>query len=142
LLVSAQQLPAPGAQDGLTLIEVLLGMAVMVVIAGAIAIGLVLNNDSALGVQRQAQLLAALQNRIEYVHQVLVENYASNGFAAISLSSNPHEPKDKVLPNNPTDPNDFISNWEATYSTGAGGAEAFRIESNYNSSSEGTVQGV
>jgi Tfp pilus assembly major pilin PilA len=140
--VNAQQLPALTAQDGLTLIEVLIGMVIIISVVGAIAIGLVTNNESALGVQRQSQLLAVLQNRIEYVHQVLVENYASKGFAAISLSSNPPDGTQHPLPNDPSDPNDFITEWESGYTTSKGGQESFRIERNYNNTAEGSIETV
>lgn len=128
------------AQDGLTLIEVMIGMAVTILIVAAVAIGMVVNNGSALGVQRQAQVLAILQSRIEYVHQLLIETYASKGFAAISLSANPAKPSHSTLPSNPSDPNDFILGWEAGYNTASGGGEEFRIEKNYNHTSEGTIQ--
>ena len=123
------------AEDGMTLVEVLVSLAIMVLIVGAITVGMVRNNDSALGVQRQAQLVTVLQNRIEYVRQLLTQTYKSKGFAAIALSSNPAKPTDSTLPSNPADPNDFIVGWTST-----GGSEEFKIEKNYNSTSEGALE--
>lgn len=120
-------------EDGLTLIELVIGAAIAIVIVGAIAVGMINNNDSALATQRQAQLLGVLQNRIEYVRQLLTEK----GFSAVALSQNPVEGIDKTLPAGPTDPNDFISPYVPGYS--GGGAEGFLIEKNYNNTSEGTI---
>jgi Tfp pilus assembly protein PilW len=129
--------PAPrfGAQEGLSLVEVMIGMAVSIVIASAMALGLISNSNSALGTQRQAQLLAIVQDRIEWVHQLLRESYASKGFSAVALSSNPEKGKDyPSVPTDPTDPNDFIVNWNSSASS-----EGFLIEKNYNGTAEGYV---
>jgi prepilin-type N-terminal cleavage/methylation domain-containing protein len=132
------------AQDGFSLIETLIGAAISVVIASAVAVGLIQNNDSALATQRQTQLVAALQSRIESIHQLLSEDYSKNGFAAIALSSNPAKGKDSTLPHSPGDPNDFITGYEANYEATAGKEpyEGFLIEKNYSNTEQGLVTGA
>jgi type II secretory pathway pseudopilin PulG len=131
-----------GHEAGDTLIEVVVATLVLVVIIGAV-VGMMLTNDkSTLGNQRQTQLIAVLQQRIEYVHQVLAQNYSSLGFAAIALSSNPAQGTDVTTPSNPTDPNDFITPYVSNFATSTSStAEKFLIESNYNKISEGTIDG-
>src|SRR5205807_2006729 len=109
--------PAPQLADerGISLIEVIMGVAITVRIAGAMAVGLVQNNDSALATQRQAQLVSVLQDRIEWVHQLLSEDYASTGFASVALSSGPSKGEQSSLPTNPPDPNDFIADYNASW---------------------------
>ena len=133
-----------GAEEGFSLIEVLVGAMITITIAGAMAIGLVNNNDSALGTQRQAQLVAVLQARIEWVRQILLESYPSKGFSAVALSQNPAKGEHATLPTTPTDPNDFITHWSSGYNTATSGIplEGFLIEKNYNGTSEGVVTGA
>jgi type II secretory pathway pseudopilin PulG len=136
------------AQDGFSLVEALLGAAVSVLVAGAVAVGLVQNNDSALATQRQSQLVAVLQARIEWVHQLLSENYTSTGFGAIALSQNPKQGKDPTLPTlprDPSDPNDFITNYSSGWQVKPeekNDYEGFLIEKNYGNTEQGYVSGA
>jgi type II secretory pathway pseudopilin PulG len=129
------------AQDGVSLVEVMVGALITALIAGAVAVALVNSNDSALATQRQAQLVAALQNRMEWIHQLFSETYTSTGFAAVALSQNPHKGKDSSLPRAPEDPNDFIVGYDPNYQTAAAKKpyEGFLIEKNYNGTEQGLV---
>jgi type II secretory pathway pseudopilin PulG len=130
------------SDDGVTMVEVLLGAVLGSLVVAAIAMGMVSNSDSALSTQRQAQLLAVLQNRMENVRQLFTENYAKSGFSSLALSSNPEKGADATLPGSPSDPNDFITPYVAGYNTATSGtSEGFLIEKNYNATSEGTVDG-
>ncbi|MDQ6779311.1 MAG: hypothetical protein M3071_24495 [Actinomycetota bacterium] len=131
-----------GDQSGDTLIEVLVATLMLVLIVSAVAGMMITNNKAALGNQRQTQLISVLQQRIEYVHQVLTQNYSALGFAAIALSSNPAPGVDSTPPSDATDPNDFITPYVSGFTTAGGGTpEKFLIESNYNHTSEGTIDG-
>ncbi|MGI8558889.1 MAG: PulJ/GspJ family protein [Solirubrobacteraceae bacterium] len=124
--------------SGFTMIEVLVAMFLSLVVVGAAAAALVSNDDSALGTQRQSQLVAALQARVELVHQ-LVTQY---GFSALALGANPLAAVDATLPSNPNDPNDFITSYASGFNTSTSATpENFLIEKNYNSTGEGTVDG-
>jgi type II secretory pathway pseudopilin PulG len=142
--VTSPARPKLSAQDGFSLIEALIGMAITISIATAMAVGLINNNQSALGTQRQAQLVAVLQDRTEWVRQLLRESYSSKGFDAVALSQNPEKGSDSTLPGDPADPNDYISNWTSGYATAEAGAkpEGLRIEKNYNNSNEGVIANV
>jgi hypothetical protein len=69
-----------------------------------------------------------LQQQIEKVRNV-VSHY---GFSALALNAEPSAPTDSPLPNDPTDPNDFITGYGTS-------SEAFLVESNYNNTSEGVL---
>jgi type II secretory pathway pseudopilin PulG len=129
-------------EEGMTLVEVIVAMFLLALIVGALADAFVNNNQSALASQRQTQLLSILEQRIEYVHQVLTQNYATTGFSTVALRSNPSKGVDTTLPGSPTDPNDFITPYVTGFTTSSSGtAENFLIEKNYNSTSEGTIDG-
>jgi type II secretory pathway pseudopilin PulG len=129
------------AQDGVSLVEVMVGALITALVAGAVAVALVNSNDSALATQRQAQLVAVLQNRMEWIHQLFSETYPSAGFAAVALSQNPPKAKDASLPRDPEDPNDFIVGYDPNYQTPAAKKpyEGFLIEKNYNGTEQGLV---
>jgi type II secretory pathway pseudopilin PulG len=131
------------SQEGISLIEVIVGAFVSIVVAAAVATGLVQNNDSALATQRQTELLSVLQARVEWVHQMLTENYSSVGFSAVALSSNPEKGKGYPPATSPTNPNDFITHWESGYTTviGKNDSEGFLIEKNYSNTGQGLVSG-
>jgi hypothetical protein len=120
----------------------MVAMFVAILIFAALATAMVRNNKGSLENQRQTQLVSVLQQQIENVHQLLTQNYAAVGFAGLALSSNPAQGVDSSLPGSPTDPNDFITPYVTNFVTANGGtAERFLIESNYNSTSEGTIDG-
>jgi type II secretory pathway pseudopilin PulG len=129
-------------EPGDTLIEVVVATLVLILIVGAVAGMMVTNNKASLGNQRQTQLISVLQQRIEYIHQVLAQNYPTLGFAAIALSSNPAQGVDATPPTDPTDPNDFIAPYVSNFVTATSStAEKFLVESNYNHTTEGTIDG-
>jgi type II secretory pathway pseudopilin PulG len=129
-------------ERGMTLIEVVIAVFLSALIFGALASAMVSNNRSALGSQRQTQLLSVLQQRIEYVHQTLTQNYAATGFAALALSSNPAQGLDSPLPAAPADPNDYITPYVAGFVTATSGtAENYLVEKNWDVSAEGTIDG-
>jgi type II secretory pathway component PulJ len=137
------RVPHLSAQEGFSLVEALVGAMISVLVAGAVAMGLVESNDSALATQRQTQLVSVLQARIEWVHQLLTQDYSSLGFASIALSSNPEKGKDKTLPQDPSDPNDFILHHNESNKTEPGKKawEGFLIEKNYNNTEQGVISG-
>jgi type II secretory pathway pseudopilin PulG len=129
-------------QEGMTLVEVLIGAVLAALVVSAIAMGMASNSDSALATQRQAQLIAVLQNRMENIRQLFTENYAASGFSSLALSENPKKGEDASLPKSPADPNDFITPYVSGYNTATSGTtEGFLIEKNYNATSEGTIDG-
>jgi prepilin-type N-terminal cleavage/methylation domain-containing protein len=121
---------APRHRDerGFTLIEVMVAMLVTLVVIGAMASGFVRNNDSALAGQRDDQLLSLAQQQIEAAHKI-VSRY---GFAALAMTSTTAAPTDAVLPSNPTDPNDFVKNYN-------GATPTLLIENNYNQTGLGQI---
>ena len=114
--------------DGFTMIEVLAALFVTLAVIGSLALVLAGNDSSSLASQLQVSRLSVLQQQIEKVRNV-VNQY---GFSALALNSNPSAPTDSSLPGDPTDPNDFITSHGTS-------SEAFRIESNYNNTSEGVL---
>ena len=124
------------------MVEVLIGAVLAALVVSAIAVGMASNSDSALSTQRQAQLLAVLQNRMENIRQLFSENYTTSGFSSLALSANPTKGEDASLPKSPADPNDFITPYVSGYNTATSGTtEGFLIEKNYNATSEGTIDG-
>ena len=110
------------------MIEVMAALFVVLAVIGSLALVLATNNSSSLASQLQVSRLSVLQQQIEKVRNVVSEY----GFSALALNANPSAPTDSSLPSDPTDPNDFI--------TGHGtSSEAFRVESNYNNTSEGVL---
>jgi Tfp pilus assembly protein PilW len=129
------------AQDGVTMIEVLIGAVCAVVVISAVAVGTASNSTASLATQRQAQLVALLQSRIENLHQLFTETYGTYGFNAFALSKNPENGEDSSLPTNPRDPNDFITPWIPSLENSNGkSTEGYLIENNYNNTAEGTVE--
>lgn len=119
---------AGSADDGFTMIELVVTFALAVAIVGAVATLLVRGNQASLGNQRQADLVALAQGQIEQAYE-LEKQY---GFSAVALTGTPAVGSDATLPASPTDPNDFVTN--------AGTASAaYMIEQNYNLTTEGTI---
>jgi type II secretory pathway pseudopilin PulG len=119
------------ADHGFMMIEVVIAIALAASIIGALAVLLVHANDSTLSDQRLISAQSAAEQRIEQVREVASSAY---GFAAVALSSQPAAGQDASLPTDPTDPNDYVQH--------AGTAQAaYLIESNWNGTSEGTIDG-
>ena len=124
------------------MVEVLVGAVMAALVIGAVAMGMVSNSDSALATQRQAQLVAVVQNRMENIRQLFAQNYASSGFSSLALSENPTKGADASLPKSPADPNDFITPYVSGYNTATSGTtEGFLLEKNYDATTEGTIDG-
>jgi type II secretory pathway pseudopilin PulG len=113
---------------GFTIVEVLAALMMVLLVLGALALFFANNNDSSLASQREISQLSVLQQQIERVRDV-VSQY---GFGALALNAEPSAPSASPLPNNPKDPNDFITG----YGTGS---EAFLVENNYNNAAEGVL---
>jgi type II secretory pathway pseudopilin PulG len=136
--------PHLSTEQGFSLVEAIVGAMISALIAGAVAMGLVESNDSSLATQRQTQLVSVLEARIEWIHQLLAQEYTTNGFGVIALSTNPPKGKDNSLPVDPTDPNDFVVHHNESYKTEAGKKtwEGFLIEKNYNNTEKGVISGA
>jgi type II secretory pathway pseudopilin PulG len=113
-----------GKTDGFTMIELVISIAIVIIVMGALSALFVTSNDSSFASQREFTQLSVLQRQIEHTHQVVAEY----GFGALALTSTPSQPADSPLPVNPTNPDDFVS--------GTGCSEAFTVESNYNRTTE------
>ena len=116
------------SSDGFTLIEVMAALFVVLTVIAALAVVLASNDSSSLASQLQISRLSVLQQQIEKVRNV-VSKY---GFGALALNAEPSAPTGSPLPNDPTDPNDFITGYGTSN-------EAFLVENNYNHTSEGPI---
>jgi Tfp pilus assembly protein PilW len=131
--VSALRLPSRLAREqaGDTLIELVVAAFCGVLVISALAFGFVTGNDSSLSAQRQTELVAAAQQQIESIHQLV----KSDGFGALALSSAPpslsNGPAARYDAATPLNPNSFI--------TSCGSTPAFEVQNNYDSTSEGLV---
>lgn len=106
-------------QDGFTLIELVIAMAVALVGLGAITIGLVGASNSVSAGNHQAQLVSIVQSQLEAVRQ----DEAVYGFADMFLNAPPGS-RDASVPTNPTNPNDYVNPTPSP--------STFWIEENYN----------
>jgi type II secretory pathway pseudopilin PulG len=113
---------------GFTLVEVMAALFVVLAVIGALALVLATNDSSSLASQLQISRLSVLQQQIERVRNV-VSQY---GFGALALNADPSAPTVSPLPNDPTDPNDFITGYGTSN-------ESFLVENNYNNTSEGLI---
>jgi type II secretory pathway pseudopilin PulG len=116
------------SSEGFTLIEVMAALFLVLAVIGALALVFASNDNSSLASQLQISRLSVLQQQIEKARNV-VSQY---GFGALALNAEPAAPTASPPPNDPTDPNDFITG----YGTGN---EAFLVESNYNNTAEGVI---
>ena len=128
-----------GGESGFTIIEVMVAAALGALVIGAGAALFAQSNDSALGSQRQSQLLAVADQQIEQIREQVKTNPA--GFSALAMSAAPSAGTNSTLSYSNTahvDPNDFVSS-----STGCGPNNAgYLIEANYNSTTEGLAPTV
>ncbi len=126
-------------EAGITMIEVIVAAALAVIIIGGAAGLFAESNDSALGSQRQAQLLAVADQQIEQIREQVKTN--ASGFAGLAMSSAPLAGTNTTTSYSSTshiDPNDFVS-----ASTGCGTNNAgYLIEANYNDNTAGVASGV
>jgi type II secretory pathway pseudopilin PulG len=117
------------SSEGFTMIEVMTALFIVLAVISALALVFATNDRSSLSSQLQVSRLSVLQQQVEKVRNV-VSQY---GFSALALNANPSPPTDSSLPNDPVDPDDFITGYGTS-------SEAFRVESNYNNTSEGLYQ--
>jgi type II secretory pathway pseudopilin PulG len=110
--------------NGFSMIELVVSIFIVIVVIGALSALFVTSSDSSFASQRELSQLSVLQQQIEKVRQSVAEK----GFSALALTSAPAGPTDSPLPNDPTNPDDFVS--------GTGCSEAFTVESNYSNTSE------
>jgi type II secretory pathway pseudopilin PulG len=116
------------AVDGFMLVEVLAALFVVLAVLGALVLLLANNDRSSLASQREIGQLSLLQQQIEKVRDVV----SADGFSALALNAEPAAPSASPLPNNPTDPDDFITGYGTS-------SEAFQVETNYNNTAEGVL---
>jgi type II secretory pathway pseudopilin PulG len=137
-----------GEERGLTLVEVVVAAMLATIVIGASAALFATADNSALGTQRQAQLLAVANQQIEKIRDQVKTN--TSGFSALAMSCDPSSAACVPVPsggsgaqlsynsNVYTDPNHWVSS-----SSGCGANnEGYLIESNWDSSDEGPVSSV
>jgi hypothetical protein len=93
------------SEDGMGLVEVCIGMVLAIGIAMAIHSTLSKGLLNSAGHQRQVSATAIAENEIESIRRTI----AQYGFDALALSAGPAAPTSVTRPNNPTDPNDWIT---------------------------------
>jgi type II secretory pathway pseudopilin PulG len=119
-------------EDGMTLIEVIVAALLLALTAGALADLFATGNQSALGTQRQSQLLQVADQQIEQLHSQV----KTKGFSALALTSAPSAAGS--VTSDPTNPNVFVRS-----SSGCGtGNVGLLIETNYNFTTEGLLSGI
>jgi competence protein ComGC len=119
------------AEDGFTLVEVVIAAAIGIVIVLAIANTLDKSILNSLGHQRQAATVTIAQREVEKVRQI-VKQY---GFDSLAMSGATGAPTAGALAASPTDPDDFV--------TGYGGASpAFKIMEDYHNTAVGVTTGT
>jgi Tfp pilus assembly protein PilW len=128
-----------GSEDGVTIVEVMVGAMIAVTIIGASAVLFSRSSDSSLASQRQSELIAVADQQIENIRQQV--KTSANGFSALAMSSAPAAGSNSKLSfsaTTDTDPNDFV------VSGGGCGTsnEGYLIENNYDDTSEGVVSAV
>ncbi len=107
--MSAPRRRRPGGEQGLTFIEVLVGLLVSLIIIGASSEFFVLSNRSALSGRRQVSALALAQSQIEKIRQQVKQN----GFTTLAMSSVPAKAGPDTDASSPTDfTNSAGTTWE------------------------------
>jgi prepilin-type N-terminal cleavage/methylation domain-containing protein len=133
-----------GVRDdqGFTMIEVIIAMFIAVIVIGALAVGFVGASDGVTSAQTETQLIAVADQHIEQIRQLV----DADGFDALALTSNPAGPEPSTLPADPSDPDDYVTGWSSTYpaatwTPSSATVEGYLIESNFNNSALGTIDG-
>jgi hypothetical protein len=120
-----------GREDGLTLIEVMIAMAIGIMLVLALSTTIDKGILNSLGHQRQASTLSIAQREVEKVRQTV----AQYGFDALALSGLPGAPTPGALATSPTNPDDF----QTGYGTSA---VAFRIMESFHNTALGVATGT
>jgi type II secretory pathway pseudopilin PulG len=135
---------ASGPEAGFTMIELVVAILLMTIVIGGLAVAFADSSDSSLASQRQAQLLAVADQQIEHI-RAQVKQY---GFGALAMNALPAAATSATVDgeaHNPTDPNAYVTALPSgcgTYDFDWGdktSTEGFKIEANYDDSSQGTV---
>jgi type II secretory pathway pseudopilin PulG len=113
---------APRGQEGMTLIELVVGISITILVMGALAMLFVHTNDSSFSSQRAVSRVAVVEGQIERIRQA-VKQY---GFSALALTAAPATGGSVVA--DPTDPDAFVS--------GSSCSQTFTVYSNYNETDE------
>lgn len=133
------RLRAARSEEGFTVIEVLVAMALAILAIGALTNLFITGNDSALSAQRQSQLISVADQQIEKIRERLKTN--PSGFAALAMSATPGAGTSTTLGTDTyahTDPNFFVKTQAGCGASGAG----YEIQTNYNHTDEGTPASV
>jgi prepilin-type N-terminal cleavage/methylation domain-containing protein len=113
------------SEDGFTLIEVLVAMAIALISIGALADLFSNGQTASVATQRQSELVTVAQQQIEQLR----EEVKVDGFSALAMSSAP------TVSTDPTNPDYYLTNSASSYyiasnwngSTGTSGAAAANI---------------
>lgn len=105
------------------MVELVIGIFIIVLVIGALAVGFVRSNDSSFASQRLVSRFSVLQQQIESVRQTEKEY----GFGAVALTSSPTAACSPTS-GDPTNPDAFVC--------GSGCSETFSVQSNYNNTAE------
>jgi type II secretory pathway pseudopilin PulG len=132
------------AEAGFTMIELVIAILLMTIVIGGLAVAFADSSASSLASQRQAQVLAVADQQIEHI-RAQVKQY---GFGALAMNGLPAAATGATVDGqatNPADPNSYVTALPAgcgTYDVDWGdktSTEGYKIETNYNDSSQGTI---
>jgi type II secretory pathway pseudopilin PulG len=128
-------------ESGFTMVEVMVAMFVALLVIGALAVGFTNASNSTISAQTDTALLSVADQKIENLRQLA----ETSGFDALALTANPSGPEPATLAQNPQSPDYLISGWTSGYpgswTPSAATTEAYRIETNYNDTTKGTIDG-
>jgi prepilin-type N-terminal cleavage/methylation domain-containing protein len=125
------------AEDGFSLIEVMIAALMLALIAAAAAALFSTGSGSSLASQRQNALLSVAEQQIEQIREAV----KTQGFSSLAMSAPPAAGGSATLSyqsTNYTDPNHFVASASGCGSSSLG----YTIEANYNNTSEGTATGT
>jgi hypothetical protein len=121
------------AENGDTLLEVIVGAALGLIVVGGLAVAFAKGNDSSLGSQRETTLIEAANQEM----QVIRQDVKVNGFSALGMQSAPPAASSASLKYDsatPLDPDSFV--------TTCSGTQEYEIENNYDNTAGGLVSSL